>query len=265
MSVITISRGTFSDGKMLAERLSATLGYRGIDRDAIVERAAARGVTEVFQRDLDTTASARRIHGQWRGAALLPMAAQAQPAPLCRHRELHGAVPGLNVAGAALHLTVEESQPRIQRRRRDEAARITQIGRLVGDHHRMVVVAAEHAQARAQRCLIGSESAVVATEALLGVGRAAWRADVGIGTSSQTCGNTWLSLRRQAQRGEQTPGDHGSFRSRHAEVIERRRQSFSGDVFSAAERNAGGSSALRISWLTRAAVRCSLRANEHLR
>jgi cytidylate kinase len=46
MSVITISRGTFSGGKALAECLSYKLGYRCIDRDVIVERAAARGVSE---------------------------------------------------------------------------------------------------------------------------------------------------------------------------------------------------------------------------
>jgi len=45
MSVITISRGTFSGGKMLAESLSARLGYRCIDRDMLVQRAAVRGVS----------------------------------------------------------------------------------------------------------------------------------------------------------------------------------------------------------------------------
>jgi cytidylate kinase len=46
MSVITISRGTFSGGKALAECLSRQLGYRCIDRDVIVEKAAARRVSE---------------------------------------------------------------------------------------------------------------------------------------------------------------------------------------------------------------------------
>jgi len=45
MSVITISRGSFSGGKMLAECLAGSLGYRCIDRDIIVERAAAGGVS----------------------------------------------------------------------------------------------------------------------------------------------------------------------------------------------------------------------------
>ncbi len=46
MSVITISRGTFSGGLLLAECLSARLGYRSIGRDAIVERAAASGISQ---------------------------------------------------------------------------------------------------------------------------------------------------------------------------------------------------------------------------
>ncbi len=51
MSVITISRGSFSGGKMLAECLAAKLGYRCIDRDVIVERAAAHGVSQQELRD----------------------------------------------------------------------------------------------------------------------------------------------------------------------------------------------------------------------
>ena len=46
MSVITISRGSFSGGKMLAECLAHRLGYRCVDRDVIVERAAASGVSQ---------------------------------------------------------------------------------------------------------------------------------------------------------------------------------------------------------------------------
>ena len=41
MSVVTISRGSFSGGKMLAENLAETLGYRCVDRDVIVKRATA--------------------------------------------------------------------------------------------------------------------------------------------------------------------------------------------------------------------------------
>jgi cytidylate kinase len=46
MSVITISRGSFSGGKLLAERLCGSLGYRCVDREVIVERAAAHGVSQ---------------------------------------------------------------------------------------------------------------------------------------------------------------------------------------------------------------------------
>jgi cytidylate kinase len=46
MSVITISRGSFSGGKTLAECLAGMLDYRCIDRDIIVERAAAGGVSQ---------------------------------------------------------------------------------------------------------------------------------------------------------------------------------------------------------------------------
>ena len=51
MSVITISRGSFSGGKMLAECLSQSLGYRCVDREVIVERAAAHGVSQEELRD----------------------------------------------------------------------------------------------------------------------------------------------------------------------------------------------------------------------
>lgn len=51
MAVITISRGSFSGGKMLGECLADKLGYRCIDRDVIVERAAAYGVPQEELRD----------------------------------------------------------------------------------------------------------------------------------------------------------------------------------------------------------------------
>ena len=46
MAIITVSRGSFSGGKMLAECLADKLHYRCIDRDVIVERAAARGASQ---------------------------------------------------------------------------------------------------------------------------------------------------------------------------------------------------------------------------
>jgi len=51
MAVITISRGSFSGGKLLAECLSRSLGYRCVDREVIVERAAAHGVSQEELRD----------------------------------------------------------------------------------------------------------------------------------------------------------------------------------------------------------------------
>lgn len=51
MSVITISRGSFSGGRMLAECLSKALDYRCVDREVIVERAAAHGVSQDELRD----------------------------------------------------------------------------------------------------------------------------------------------------------------------------------------------------------------------
>ena len=46
MPIITISRGSFSGAKMLAEGLAKRLGYRCIDRDQIIEKAAAWGVSQ---------------------------------------------------------------------------------------------------------------------------------------------------------------------------------------------------------------------------
>lgn len=46
MSVITISRGSFSGGGFLAECLANKLGYRSISREIIIEKAAAYGVSQ---------------------------------------------------------------------------------------------------------------------------------------------------------------------------------------------------------------------------
>lgn len=46
MPIITISRGTFSGGKALAEAVAQKLGYRCIDREHIVQKAAAWGVSQ---------------------------------------------------------------------------------------------------------------------------------------------------------------------------------------------------------------------------
>lgn len=46
MPIITISRGSFSGGKLLAENLGKRLGYRCIDREQIIQKAAAWGVSQ---------------------------------------------------------------------------------------------------------------------------------------------------------------------------------------------------------------------------
>jgi hypothetical protein len=46
MAIVTISRGTFSGGKMLAECLGRTLGYPCIDRDMLVKTAATASASE---------------------------------------------------------------------------------------------------------------------------------------------------------------------------------------------------------------------------
>jgi cytidylate kinase len=44
--IITISRGSFSGGKLLAESVAQRLGFRCIDRDEIIQKAAAWGVSQ---------------------------------------------------------------------------------------------------------------------------------------------------------------------------------------------------------------------------
>jgi hypothetical protein len=46
MNIITISRGSFGGGVMLAERLGAALGYRCLSREAVAEKAVAPGVSQ---------------------------------------------------------------------------------------------------------------------------------------------------------------------------------------------------------------------------
>lgn len=46
MAIITISQGTFSGGRMLAKAVSRRLGYRCIDRDQLIGKAAQWGVSE---------------------------------------------------------------------------------------------------------------------------------------------------------------------------------------------------------------------------
>ena len=46
MPIITVSRGSFSGGKMLADALAKRLGYRSLDREHIIQKAAAWGVSQ---------------------------------------------------------------------------------------------------------------------------------------------------------------------------------------------------------------------------
>lgn len=46
MPIITISRGSFSGGKMVAECVAQKLGYRCIDRDQIIQQAQIWGVSQ---------------------------------------------------------------------------------------------------------------------------------------------------------------------------------------------------------------------------
>ncbi len=46
MPIITISRGSFSGGKLLAENVARRLRYRCIDREQIIQKAAAWGVSQ---------------------------------------------------------------------------------------------------------------------------------------------------------------------------------------------------------------------------
>ena len=46
MPILTISRGSFSGGKLLAENVARRLNYRCIDREQIIHKAAAWGVSQ---------------------------------------------------------------------------------------------------------------------------------------------------------------------------------------------------------------------------
>lgn len=46
MAIVTISRGSFCGGQVLAERVAEELGYRTVSREVIIEAAARYGVSE---------------------------------------------------------------------------------------------------------------------------------------------------------------------------------------------------------------------------
>ncbi len=107
MAVITISRGTFSGGKSLAECLAARLGYRCIDREALVQRAAGGGVSETELKAallttpdfLDRLRRKRRLYLALLQAALAEEAAHGEVVyhGNAGHLLLKGVVPVLRV------------------------------------------------------------------------------------------------------------------------------------------------------------------------
>ncbi len=90
MPIITISRGSFSGGKALAEWLAEKLGHRCLDRDAVVRDATAYGVSEDELRGaLDRPPSflERVKHKKYVYLVLLQaaLADEAQPGKLVYH------------------------------------------------------------------------------------------------------------------------------------------------------------------------------------
>jgi cytidylate kinase len=86
MSIITISRGSLSGGRALAERLADRLGYQCISSEALVEAAAKYGVPEPkLSAVFDTTPSfwerltkSRRLHLIFIQAAMCELAQQGK-------------------------------------------------------------------------------------------------------------------------------------------------------------------------------------------
>ncbi len=74
MSIITISRGSFSGGMLLAEELAAATGYRCVDRDTVLSRAAMCGIAqEELKQALETAPSflERFYHKRYRYLTLI--------------------------------------------------------------------------------------------------------------------------------------------------------------------------------------------------
>ncbi len=64
MAIVTISRGPFSGGALLAECISTALGYRCIARDSIVQKAAAYGAPEAeIRKALDRPSGPGHVTG----------------------------------------------------------------------------------------------------------------------------------------------------------------------------------------------------------
>ena len=96
MSVITISRGTDSGGKMMAECLAARLGYRCIDRGMIVEKAAVYGISQDELREalLKPPGFLDRFNGPLHGLNLIRLRTDA-----CSHVDIK-----ITCAGRCLHI-----------------------------------------------------------------------------------------------------------------------------------------------------------------
>jgi cytidylate kinase len=86
MSIITISRGSLSGGRALAERLGERLGYRCISSEALIEAAAKYGVpepklSEVFEKTpsfWERLTKARRLYLIFIQAAMCELAQQGK-------------------------------------------------------------------------------------------------------------------------------------------------------------------------------------------
>jgi len=86
MSIITISRGSLSGGRALAERLADRLGYQCISSEALIEAAAKYGVsepklTEVFEKTpsfWERLTKSRRLYLIFIQAAMCELAQQGK-------------------------------------------------------------------------------------------------------------------------------------------------------------------------------------------
>jgi len=112
MCVITVSRGSFSGGKQLAECLSVKLGYRCLDRETVAERAAASGISQ--QELLDALLKPpnfleRFKHGRYQYLALFQaaLAEEVRPGKVI----YHGNAGHLMLKGASAVLKVRVIAP----------------------------------------------------------------------------------------------------------------------------------------------------------
>lgn len=138
MAVVTISRGAFSGGDAIAESLAALLGYRCIDRDELVERAAAGGAPEKELKDallkvpgfLERLTLKRRIYLAALQAALAEAVAGDNVIyhGNAGHLLLRGVVPALRVLiTAPLEFRVAMIGKRLGLNRAEAEARITRM------------------------------------------------------------------------------------------------------------------------------------------